>query len=174
MDHPHGEIQDPEFLRFLEEIGRERMAAFSTDDFLVIDLVHRGENVPDHLKPRIEHLLNQGVIERMGRGRGVRLLLSRRFYRHLGKAGVYTRKRGLDRETNKALLVKHIEDNQAGGSRMEELRQVLPALARSQIQVLMRELVREGSVHVHGATKAARWYPGPQRADCNHKEAWLQ
>jgi len=63
------------------------------------------------------------------------LLLSRRFYRHLGKAGVYTRKRGLDRETNKALLVKHIEDNQAGGSRMEELRQVLPALARSQIQV---------------------------------------
>jgi len=139
MDHPHGEIQDPEFLRFLEEIGRERMAAFSTDDFLVIDLVHRGETVPDHLKPRIEHLLNQGVIERMGRGRGVRLLLSRRFYRHLGKA-----------------------------------QQVLPALARSQIQVLMRELVREGSVHVHGATKAARWYPGPQRADCNHKEAWLQ
>jgi ATP-dependent DNA helicase RecG len=73
----HGEIQDPEFLRFLEEIGRERMAAFSTDDFLVIDLVHRGEIVPDHLKPRIEHLLDQGVIERMGRGRGVRLLLSR-------------------------------------------------------------------------------------------------
>ena len=170
----HGEIQDPEFLRFLEEIGRERMAAFSTDDFLVIDLVHRGEIVPDHLKPRIEQLLDQGVIERMGRGRGVRLLLSRRFYRHLGKAGVYTRKRGLDRETNKALLVKHIEDNQAGGSRMEELRQVLPALARSQIQVLMRELVRHGSVHVHGATKAARWYPGPERADCNHEEAWLQ
>src|SRR3972149_4086805 len=128
MDHPHGEIQDPEFLRFLEEIGRERMAAFSTDDFLVIDLVHRGEIVPDHLKPRIEHLLDQGVIERMGGGRGVRLLLPpRRFYRHLGKAGVYTRKRGLDRETNKALLVKHIEDNQAGGWRMEEVRQGLPA-----------------------------------------------
>ena len=44
--------------------------------------------------------------------------------------------------------------------RVEELRQVLPALARSQIQVLLRELVREQVIHVQGATKAARWYPG--------------
>ena len=36
-----GEIQDPEFLRFLEEIGHEKMADFSTEDFLVVDLVHR-------------------------------------------------------------------------------------------------------------------------------------
>ena len=52
------------------------------------------QRVPDSLKSRVEHLLEQGIIERVGRGRGVRLLLSRRFYRHIGKAGVYTRKRG--------------------------------------------------------------------------------
>jgi hypothetical protein len=37
----HGELQDPEFLRFLEEIGRECLATFSTEDFLVVDLVYR-------------------------------------------------------------------------------------------------------------------------------------
>jgi ATP-dependent DNA helicase RecG len=169
-----GEIGDPEFLRFLEEIGHERMATFSTDDFLVVDLVHRGRPVPDLLRARVEHLLEQGVIERVGRGRGTRLLLSRRFYRHLGKAGVYTRKRGLDRETNKALLAKHIQDNETVGARMEELRQVLPALSRSQIQVLLRELVKDGTVHVHGATRGARWYPGRQPADCNHGEEGSQ
>jgi ATP-dependent DNA helicase RecG len=164
----HGEIQDAEFLRYLEEIGRERTATFGTEDFLVVDLVHREQPVPDFMAPRLQHLLEQGVVERVGRGRGARLLLSRRFYRHIGKAGVYTRKRGLDRETNKALLLKHMQDNQAVGSKMEELRQVLPALSRNQIQVLLREMGRQGSVHVHGATRAGRWYPGPPQPDCNH------
>lgn len=162
-----GDIQDPEFLRFLEEIGQERMASFATDDFIVVDLVHRDQPIPDHLKGRIDPLLELGVIERLGHVRGSRLLLSRRFYRYLGKAGVYTRKHGLDRETNKALLLRHIQDNQKTGSKMEELKQVLPALARSHIQVLLRELVKAGQVHVHGATRAARWYPGSECPDCN-------
>ena len=164
----HGEIQDPEFLRFLEEVGRERATDFTTDDLLVINRVHNGQPIPDILRLRIEPLLDQGVIERTGHGKGTRFLLSKRFYRHLGKIGVYTRKLGLDRETNKALLLKHIRDNQNTGARMEELRQVLPALARSQIQVLLRELVRKEVIHVQGATKAARWYPGSRQSDCNH------
>ena len=165
----HGQIQDPEFLRFLEQIGHERMASFSTEDFLVIDLIHREEAVPEILKPRIQHLLEDGVIERVGRGRGVRHLLSRRFYRFLGKSGIYTRRVGLDRDTNKALLVKHLQENEDTGSKMEELRQVLPGHSRSQIQVLLRELTTSGKVHVHGATRAARWYPGAKQQDCNHK-----
>jgi ATP-dependent DNA helicase RecG len=155
----HGEIQDPEFLRFLEEIGQERMAAFSTDDFLVVDLVHREQPVSDYLKSRVEHLLEQGIIERMGRGRGVRLLLSQQFYRRLGKAGVYTRKRGLDRETNKMLLLKHIQDNQKEGSQLQELMQVLPSLSRDQVQKLLQDLKIKGRIHNVGSTKAARWYP---------------
>jgi len=157
-----GEIQDPEFLRFLEQIGKERAATFGTDDFLVIDRVHRELDVPDSLKSRLAHLLDEGVIERVGRGRSGRYLLSRRFYRFLGKPGVYTRRRGLDRETNKALLVKHIQDNQDTGTKMEALKQVLPSFNRSQIQVLLRELAREQKVHVLGMTKAALWYPGPK------------
>ena len=164
----HGEIQDPEFLRFLEEIGQERLTSFSTDDFLAVDFVHREQPIPGSLRSRVDNLLEQCVIERVGRGRGVRLLLARRFYRHLGKAGVYTRKRGLDRETNKELLLKHIRDNVATGARMEELHQVLPAHSRSQIQALLRDLAKHESIHVHGVTRAARWYTGPKRPDCSH------
>ena len=156
----HGDIQDPEFLRFLEEIGREQVAAFGLDDLLLVDLVHREQPISDDLKPRIEHLLEQGIIERVGRGRGVRLMLSRQFYRHIGQAGVYTRKRGLDRETNKELLLKHIQDNRKEGSQLRELRQVLPALSRDQVQNLLRGLKSEGRIYKIGATKAARWYPG--------------
>ena len=165
----HGDVQDPEFLRFLEEIGREQVAAFGVDDFLVIDLVRREQRVPDPLRSRVEHLLEQGIIERVGRGRGVRRLLSRRFYRHLGKAGVYTRQRGLDRETNKELLLKHIQDNRNEGSPLRELVQVLPALSYVQVQKLLQDLRIQGRIHRVGNTNAARWYPGSSLPEIMHR-----
>ena len=156
----HGEIQDPEFLRFLEEIGQEQVATFGLDDLLVVDLIHREQSVPDDLQSRVNHLLEQGIIERVGRGRGVRLMLSRQFYRYIGKVGTYTRKRGLDRETNKALLLKHIRDNRKSGSQLKELVQVLPSLSYVQVQKLLQELRIKGQIHKVGNTSAARWYPG--------------
>jgi ATP-dependent DNA helicase RecG len=166
----HGEITDPEFLSFFETIGHERLATFGTEDFLVVDLVHREQPIPDMLRGRVGPLVEQGILERVGRGKGTRLLLSRRFYGHLGQRGVYTRRRGLDRGTNKALLEKHIQDNQTAGSRMAELQQVLPALSRTQIQRLLQELVEVDTIHVRGRTRNARWYPGPRRPDCGTSE----
>ena len=154
-----GEIQDPEFLRFLEEIGRERLATFATEDFLVVDLVHREQPVPAYLLPHARYLFEQGVTERIGRGRGARYLLSRRFYRFLGKGGVYTRRRGLDRETNKSLLLKHIQDNNRTGVTLEELSQVLPSLSLKSVQWLIRQLKLEKKIRLEGKTRGARWFP---------------
>jgi ATP-dependent DNA helicase RecG len=153
----HGDIADPEFLRFLEEIGQERLVSFGTDDFLIVDLVRRDQPIPDALRPRVEPLLEEGILDRVGHGRGTRLFLSHRFYRHLGKAGVYTRKRGLDRETNKALLVRHLRASGAVGSPMSELQQVLPAIPRSQMRRLLDELRTDGLVRLVGTRRGARW-----------------
>lgn len=87
-------------------------------------------------------------------------MLSRDLYAFLGQKGVYMRQRGLDRETNKVLLLKHIQDNARESSQLQELRQVLPALSRAQIQALLRELLFEDRIHLVDHTSAARWYPG--------------
>jgi ATP-dependent DNA helicase RecG len=155
-----GEIQDPKFPRFLEKIGKEKLSTFTTQDFLILDLVNREQPIPKNLKPRIPALVDQGIIEIIGRGKGTRYIFSRQFHSFLGKKGVYTRKRGLDRETNKSLLLKHIRDNQREGSQLQELKQVLPSLSRNQIGSLLRSLKAEGRIHNIGSTKAARWYPG--------------
>lgn len=155
-----GEVQNPEFLRFLEKLGQERLETFSTQDLLVVDQVSRGEKLPDWLKDSLFRLVDIGVIEKVGRGRGSQYVLSRKFYKHLGKTGTYTRKRGLDRDTNKALLLKHIVSNADTGSRMEEFYQVLPSHNRGQVQTLLRELRDEGKIYVQGKTRGAKWYPG--------------
>jgi ATP-dependent DNA helicase RecG len=77
-----------------------------------------------------------------------------------GKKGVYTRKKGLDRDTNKQLLLKYIKENARQGTKMDEFRQILPGHSRSQIQVLLREMRVDGAIYCRGATNAARWYPG--------------
>ena len=158
----HGQVQDPQFVQFLEQTGRETTSSFSTHDFLILDLVHREEPVPVAFQPRLRHLVELGVIERLGRGRGTRYLLSRRFYTITSKKGTYTRKRGLDRETNKQLLLRHLKDNAREGSQMKDLKEVLPGQSRSQIQVLLRELKAEGKVTIKGRTRSAFWYPSPE------------
>lgn len=155
-----GEVQDPRFLQFFQKIGHETLSTFSTQDFLVVDFIHRDQAVPLDLQNCLPRLQDLGVIESQGRGRNKKYFLSRSFYTSLGESGKYTRKRGLDKETNKELLLRHIEDSKEEGARFEELSQVLPSLSRDQIQGLMKELKGEGRIHVVGKTKAARWYPG--------------
>ncbi len=155
----HGEVQDPSFLQFLERVGREKLELFSTADFLLLDAVHREQLVPEHLKSRLQNLVAMGVIEKFGRGRGVRYILGRRYYKMTGQKGVYTRRKGLDRETNKALLLKHIQENRDSGSRLKDLMQVLPFLSRDQVQKLVAELKKEGKIYKTGNTSAALWYP---------------
>jgi len=159
------EIRDPQFARFLEKITNEKQFSFSTRDLLVLDLLHNEEEIPEGLKHRLGLLADHGIIERIGRGRGTRYILSHHFYGFLGKKGTYTRKRGLDRDTNKQLLLKHIESSGKTGSALGELTQVLPSLSIMQVRTLLKELQIEQRAHSVGRTRAGRWYLGPRPSE---------
>ena len=136
----NGLVSDPGFVRFMERLGEEALRGFSTYDFLALDHLRREKPLTDTLRSRLPRLVEIGAVESNGgRGKGARCLLARRLYEALGAKGVYTRKKGLDRGINKALLLQHIWQSAAHGSKMKEFIQVLPALPRSQIQVLLRE-----------------------------------
>lgn len=156
-----GDVQDPRFLAFLEKVGQDRLSSFSTEDLLVLDLLYYEQHVADRLKPRMLGLAEAGILEKVGKGRGARFILSRRFYQFLGKPGLYTRRRGLDRSTNKELLWQHLSVFQESGCPMGELMQVLPQLSREEVKGLLNELRQEERAHLLGRTKGGRWYPGP-------------
>lgn len=153
-----GQVQDERFLAFLSRVGQETQRSLSLDDLIVLDAVHRDAQVPERVQPRVPELIRTGALERVS---SKKLTLSRRFYAFVGKRGEYTRRRGLDRRTNKALLLQHIQQNAQDGSPLAELNQVLPGIKPSQIQNLLRELKVAGEAHPVGRTKAARWFPGP-------------
>lgn len=152
-----GMVRSPAFVRFMERLGEETLRSFSTYDFLALDCLHREQGLPDYLKARLPGLIAAGAVESIGRGRGTRYLLSQRLYDALGAKGVYTRKRGLDRETNKALLERHLRSQGAAGSPLSELCQVLPSESESGVQRLLDELRHEGRVTLRGQKRWARW-----------------
>ena len=93
-------------------------------------------------------------------GRGTRYFLSQSLYDAFAQAGGNTRKRVLDRDTNKALLLQYIEAHRHEGSPLAELLQALPFLSRDKVRTLLRQLRTEGRIHNTGRTKLGRWFPG--------------
>lgn len=157
-----GIMEHPAFVRFIERLGNDRLLTFSTQDFLLLDHVHRDQPIPEGLKSRIPNLLSLGAIEAIGRGRGARYILSSSLYAAMGARGTHTRKKGLDHETNKALLERHLRSQGEAGAPLAELRQVLPALSEDAVQQLLHELKREGRVGLEGSRRWARWKIAPK------------
>lgn len=152
-----GQMAAPEFVRFLERLGQDTLQSFTTWDFLTLDAIEREQPLSARMKLRIPSLIDAGVVETVGRGRSQRYLLSRAVYESFGKAGVHTRKKGLDHETKKALLLKHLLEMKAAGSAIGELNQVLPAESRHEVRKLLQELQGEGKVELRGEKRGARW-----------------
>lgn len=133
----NGLVLDMKMLSLINQIGNDRMEILSTGDFLTINELYHEQSVTESLKPSLKKLMNLGIVEHIGRNKYV---LARSLYTAAGKSGIHTRVVGLDRDTNKELLLKHIRKNGDKGTPFKELQQVLPGHNRSQIQVLMREL----------------------------------
>ena len=151
----NGVVLDTKMLSLINQIGNERMETLSTGDFLVINALYHEADVPQNLRPCIKRLAEFGIVEHIGRNKYV---LARGLYVAAGKTGVHTRMVGLDRDTNKELLLKHIHKNGDQGTPLKELKQVLPGHSRGQIQALLRELRAENRIYCNGNTSAAKWF----------------
>ena len=150
----HGKIQDPSFLKFLERIDPKVKESFNTADLILLDLINRDEKLPHWTKNQVQKLRKLGVIELIGR----KNILSREHYEYINKNTYKTPNNGLDKETNKELLLKYIRDNNKNGSQLKELMSILPTRSRSQIQKLLYEMKRMNLIYLKGTTRSAKWY----------------
>jgi ATP-dependent DNA helicase RecG len=155
-----GVVQDPAFVRFLEKLGASVHESFYVDDLLLLDCLRQGKKIPNNLIPRLDPLIDAGAVELISRGRGARYILSKKFYDFSGRKGAYTRKRGLDRETNKELIIRHLKHHQRGT--ILEFEEVLPTLTRYQIHSLLKDLRSEGRI-LHVGPKKGGFWERPQK-----------
>lgn len=150
----YSQVQDPEFVNFFERIARLPDIKLSLDDVLLLDDIRQGKI--RKLDDRVRRLVNLRLVEKVGRARGTHYMLSKKYYAAAGQKGIYTRERGLDKETNKELILKHLEHHENQGT-MQEFLDVLKDLDRNQILRLLNELREEGRVRHVGSRRRGHW-----------------
>jgi len=160
----HGELSDARLLRFLERAGREIGVSFGAHELLLLQAVHEDAPILDDQRRTLAQMKDLGLIESVGRGRGTRYFLARRFYAAMGERSTHTRKRGLDGRANRQLLLDHLRDAKDTGCAMQELQQVLPGISRHQIKSLLQSLAKEGLVRLQGSRRHSRWFAVVERS----------
>jgi ATP-dependent DNA helicase RecG len=148
------EIKDPQFLSFLDKVGQETLKSWSVHDLILLDDVRQGKI--RKADDRIRQFMERGIVEHIGgSGKSSRYILSKRFYSFIGNKGRYTRKRGLNRDTNKELIIAHLKNHSLGN--IKEFEEVLPDLTRDQIHSLLKELKNAGKIKHVGSKRMGHW-----------------
>lgn len=146
-------VKDKNFIIFLEKVANEKQISLSIEEICEL------EQIREHQKTnKIEHkekFMKNGIIEKIGKARGTKYILSHTYYKHEGKVGVYTRLSGVSREKQKELIIMHIEKN--GKGFLSEFIDIFPELKIKDINNLLQELRRSGIVHFIGPKRSGYW-----------------
>lgn len=150
-----GKIQDVQFLKFFERVSEEKKVNWTVSDLILLESIRKGEHLDSSQHDAVKRLTDQGFVELIGRGKGVRYILSKKFYTFLGEKGTYTRRKGLGSEEKKALIIKHLNENEQGS--ILEFEQILTSLNRDQIHKLLKSLKKDNKIEFIGSRKFGYW-----------------
>ncbi len=147
-------IIDREFLKYLERIEKEKHLHLSVDHYILLEKIRR-EIPVDKASVHIKKLLEEKLIEGVGRGAGYHFILAKHYYSATNKRGEYTRQRGLDSETKKALILQHLKNHKRGY--IADIEAALShGVKRATINYYLRTLRNEGKVEFIGNRKSTR------------------
>ena len=153
MDIP-ASVKDSNFIAYIETIINERQVSLSFEDIYLLEKIR--EHRPDVDSSATTRLKNLGLIELHGKGRGVKYLLSHKYYASTGTTGVHTRLKGIPRKAQKQLIIEHLTRNKSATAK--DFGDIFPHLSRHSINGLLKDLKKEGKVKSEGITRAGVWH----------------
>jgi ATP-dependent DNA helicase RecG len=146
-------VKDKEFILFLERVTKDKEIILSFEEIYELEKIRVHQMVTDsEFKKKF---LDIGIIEKIGRTRGAKYILSHKYYTHEGRIGIYTRLAGLSRDQKKELILNHLRKNEKGF--IKDLLDVFPDLKQPDINNLLQELKRDGKVIHTGTRRSGYW-----------------
>jgi ATP-dependent DNA helicase RecG len=146
-------LKDPEFILYLEKIINEQQIGFSFEEMMELENIREQVKVSDtKFKGKF---LSAGIIEKIGIGKGTHYILAQKYYAHKNELGVHTMLSGLERDTYKELIMKHIKEKKQGTAR--QFQPAFKDLKPMDISNLLRELKTEGKIVRHGSKSHGYW-----------------
>jgi len=157
-----GTIQDIEFAKYVLLVASRKKKVLNDKELIILHKIKNNQKIDSG--QITENLLNLNLIERIKPGK---YILSKEYYQDIGKKGEYTRRKGLDKETNKHLITKHLQNYQKGY--MGDFIDVLKNISKPTINKYLNELKEEGKIELIGNPRIVR---GPKKAFWKLKKRW--
>ena len=148
-----GMIQDLEFASYVLRIADKKQKQLNGEELIVLNNIKNNKQTKaTEITKNLEEL---GLIERINNKKWI---LSKQYYTAVAHTGKYTRNRGLDKRTNKMLILEHLKQHKKG-----YISDIMEALHKPKLTVnkYLAELKNEGQIILVGKPNASR---GPNRA----------
>jgi len=146
------QVKDKKFILFLEKIIKEKQVTLSLEEIYELEKIRKNQPVA-HIENR-DKFLEMGIVERIGKTKGAKYILSHTYYAHEGKVGIHTKLAGLSREKYKELIIEHLRKNK--GYR-HDLRLAFQELNPQDISNIFQELKREKKIKFSGPRRTGNW-----------------
>lgn len=147
------QVKDKNFILFLEKVVNKKQIILSFEEIHELEKIREQEVIANSEYKK--KFLDLGIIEQVGRTRGVKYILSHKYYAYKGKVGIHTRLTGLSRDQKKELILKHLKGKEKGFSK--DFQDAFPELKSGDISNLLQELKRAGKVIHVGSFKSGHW-----------------
>jgi len=121
----------------------------------------------DEARSTLNLLVERGLLESRGEGRGRTYHLAAELYKEMGESAAYVRTRGFDPIQQEQMIRTFVARH--GSIRRAEAAE-LCRIAPDQASRLLRRLVREGTLRMTGSRRTAR-YHGADTAPSDHRRA---
>ena len=152
-------LVDQQFVRFLERVASEKQQILSVKEIIELEMVRTGKkNVNLEFRDK---LLELGLIEKHGQGRGSRYILAHQYYVRTGETGKHTRLSGLSREVKINLILEHIRKN--GSIRNEQVQSAMPDMDVKMASRLLTSMRKAGLIRHNGSKKDGHWVENKER-----------
>lgn len=142
-----GKIQDIEFALYVLKIADEKDRELDDRELIVLNRIKNRQKVNSN--QITDNLLELGLIERISYGK---YMLSKQYYSDTNQTWVYTKRRGLSKNTYKELILEHIRNFDFGHK--QDFLNVLNTLSEKQVESLLAELKKEEKIYFDGKPRS--------------------
>jgi ATP-dependent DNA helicase RecG len=147
-------VKDINFVYFLQKIENERQIKIdATKDFIELEKI-RESGKTDNIE-RLNFFFKNGIVEKVGHGRGQKHILAKQFYDFIDKKGEYTRKKWLSKTQQKEVMVNFFRQHKKG--KMSDFVGLFEdKLNSNQIFILLDELRSDGLIFFDGKRRSPK------------------
>lgn len=139
-----GKIKDIEFTKYIYKICSEKNIELTEFELQVLyGLKDKPKSIKGEL---IETIFNKGIVEKDVHGK---YMLSKKYYEDHNKRGEYTIRKGIDRETNKQLIINYLDQHKRG-TKSDFMALLKKEVGGKTVNKYLKELKDAGKVHFVG------------------------